>query len=89
MCWRQKIHIRIYKNFPSTKQARDNSIAQLVERQAKVIFDNPTQEISEDTQYDRAVGQRDANYDIHKTSDRYGKKKRKDAMDTVHNYVFG
>ena len=37
--WRQDIHVQIYKNFP-TKEARDNLIAQLVEGQAKVIYDN-------------------------------------------------
>ena len=52
--WRQDIHVWIYKNFP-TDQTRDNLIAQLVEGQAKVIYDNHTREISEDTQYDRAA----------------------------------
>ena len=47
------IHVRIYTNFPTNK-ARDNLIAQLVEGQAKVIYDNCTREIAEDDQYDRA-----------------------------------
>ena len=51
--WRQDIHVRIYKNFP-TEQAQDNLIAQLVEGQAKAIYDNRTREISEDTRYNRA-----------------------------------
>ena len=68
--WRQDIHVRIYKNFP-TEQARDNLVAQLVEGQAKAIYDNRTREISEDTRYDRADRQSDANYVIHQTSDRY------------------
>ena len=66
--WQQDIHVWIYTNFPA-KQARDNLIAQLLEGQAKVIYDNCTQEILEDTQYDRAAQQSDENYDIHKKSD--------------------
>ena len=51
-------------------------IAQLVEGQAKVIYDNCTREILEDTQYDRATRQSDANYVIHQASDRYKKNVR-------------
>ena len=68
--WQQDIHVRIYKNFP-TEQARDNLIAQLVEGQAKVIYGNRTREISENTQYDQATRQSDANYATHQASDRY------------------
>ena len=71
--WQQDIQVPIYKNFP-TKESRDNLIAQLVKGQAKVIYDNRKREISEDTQYDRATRQSDANYATHQTSDRYRKK---------------
>ena len=55
-------------------EARDNLIAQLVEGQAKVIYDNLTREISEDTQYDSAARQSDANYATHQRSDWYRNK---------------
>ena len=88
VCWWQDIHVRIYKNFP-TEEAQNNLIAHLIEGQVKeVIYDNHTREIAEDDQYDWAARQSAANYNHLKLTDVYRKKKRKDAMDNIHNYVF-
>ena len=45
--WRQDIHVRIYKNFP-TNEARKSLIVQLVEGQAKAVYDNHMRETSWD-----------------------------------------
>lgn len=64
-------------------------IAQLVKGQAKVIYDNQKREIAKDDHYDWAARQRKANYNLHKESIWYFKKKYKDDMDASPNYVFG
>ena len=85
-CCRQDIHVRIYKNIP-TKEARKRLIAQLVEGQAKVIYDNRTRERYLDRQYNRAMRrQSKENYNLHQALPDYFKKKRADAIDTIRNY---
>ena len=81
--WCQDIHTRIYKNFP-IKEARNSLIAQLVEG-----YDNQMRKIAAKNHYNQAARQSEANYDLYKLTAGYLKKKREDAMNTIHNYVFG
>ena len=45
--------------------------------------------IEADNHYDQVARQSEANYNLHKETARYLKKKHENAMDTIHNYVFG
>ena len=69
--------------------SRNSLVAQLVEEQAKVIYDNRMREIDQDQTYRRAARQSDVNYEMYKTTPPYLQGKREDALDTIRTYVFG
>ena len=90
--WRMEIDTKVCKNF-TTEDARIKVVAQLMDGQAKRVYEKRSQEIAGNDEFDRlsATGRRltDSTYTTHQGTDTFKEKVRDSCLDAIRDNVFG